>query len=159
MQCRWFDFVTNIKTSFADNRSFKKKREKENRLYKTCLNEISTAWFYLKECLLVLMSLFCSYITCKSYLYEYSKIQNNLPHFAISCSTARHFSLSQCASIASGSKSVRFFFNTIEHLCQWSCVFLLSSGCNLCQLPWIAYGSYNCQFSFLTKWTLLNFWI
>lgn len=76
---------------------------------------------------LVLMSLFCSYITCKSYLYEYSKIQNNLPHFAISCSTARHFSLSQCASIASGSKSVRFFFNTIEHLCQWSCVFLLSS--------------------------------
>lgn len=108
---------------------------------------------------LVLMSLFCSYITCKSYLYEYSKIQNNLQHFAISCSTARHFSLSQCASIASGSKSVRFFFNTIEHLCQWSCVFLLSSGCNLCQLPWIAYGSYNCQFSFLTKWTLLNFWI
>ena len=78
-----------------------------------------------------------------THMYEYSKSKSNLPFNVGICVNSYVRTLSQCASLASGSKTATFFYNKGHSQCQWNCTFSYPGSCStMCMSPWAPYGMY-----------------
>ena len=90
---------------------------------------------------LMIMSFSMQTIAQTQSAYRYSRSKSNLLFNAVTCLDSGVFSLSHCAALAGGSKTVTFFYNEDENRCQWDCMFLYNENCTtLCTSPWTSYG-------------------
>ena len=81
--------------------------------------------------------------------YRYSRSKSNLLFNAMTCLDSGVFSLSHCAALAGGSKTVTFFYNEDDNRCQWDCMFLYNENCTtLCTSPWTSYGKSGLYFEY-----------
>ena len=81
--------------------------------------------------------------------HRYLRSKSNLLFNAVTCLDSGVFSLSHCAALAGGSKTVTFFYNENDNRCQWDCMFLYNENCTtLCTSPWTSYGKSGLYFEY-----------